>query len=39
MKEGVFNRLDMGERERATVGVGERERKGAKGLREREGFG
>ena len=31
MKEGVFSRLDMGEREGATVGVGERERE-----RERE---
>ena len=39
MKEGVFNYLDMGEREGATMGVGERERKGARGLREREGFG
>ena len=26
MKEGVFSRLDMGERKGATVGVGERER-------------
>ena len=43
MKEGVFSRLDMGERKGATVGVGERERERererASGLREREGFG